>query len=60
MQVTSPMPGTYSIYEMGQRPADGVAVWFYPTIGVWACELGHIRTCWHITLAKKYKNEEPE
>ena len=64
MQVTSPIPETYSIHEPGQRPAEGVLVWEYPG-GRWLCERCTKRF-WatgdvdseHIELAKKHKEKD--
>ena len=60
MQVTSPIPGTYSVHFPDQRPVEGVAVWEYLG-GIWRCEqcsprnMAKSMVCKHIALAKKYK-----
>ena len=63
MQVTSPMPGTYSVHEPGQRPVEGVAVWLYGN-GDWRCEIcGSVsktarEDCEHVWLVKRYVSKE--
>ena len=64
MQVTSPIPGTYTVHFPDEPPVYGVAVWEYKG-GIWRCELcssryraGRLVDCNHIELAKKYKEEK--
>ena len=59
LQVTSPIEGTYLVHEPRQHPVEGVAVWYYERVGVWACEehgsAAHTtRTeCAHIQVARE-------
>lgn len=60
LRVHSPIPGTYTVYGIGQRPVEGVAVHHYERIGVWRCEScrrnvgSTMPECHHIRAVKRH------
>ena len=63
MKVTSTARGVYMVHEEGQRPVEGVAVFYYDDFDAWRCECTNpfsITTrpdCEHIALAKEREKE---
>ena len=65
IQVESPKPGTYFVYEPFQHPFNGVEVTEYVG-GIWRCLLCSPKRHWtsvpfhckHIRLAKQFVKEE--
>ena len=58
--VASPAADVYQVHRLGQRPIEGVAVYYYRESGQWLCEAdrrmprGTMPDCEHIRAAKQY------
>ena len=67
-RVTSTASGVYLVYEEGQRPVEGVAVFYFERFGFWQCQGCNVvarneprqyrQNCEHIALAKEQEKGE--